>query len=111
MPSKALPVSRAFEGPLPAWPPHRPAPNSKPGPTSSRALVYAEGAYVATRWQEVYEAVLLYQLPGGFCVALTDDPETNEVQYLFAFEAGGEDDCLPDYAAFGKLPDWLPETE
>ena len=27
-------------------------------------LVYAEGAYVATRWQEVYEAVLLYQLPG-----------------------------------------------
>ena len=60
------------------------------------ALVYADGGYVATRWQEVYEAVLLYQLPGRFFVELTYDTETNEVQYLFAFEAGGEQDRLPD---------------
>jgi hypothetical protein len=71
------------------------------------ALVYAEGAYVATRWQEVYEALLLYQLPGGFFVELTYEMETNEVQYLFAFEAGGEQHRLPDYAMFVKLPDWI----
>ena len=35
------------------------------------ALVYAEGAYVATRWQEVYEAVLFYQMPDHFFVELT----------------------------------------
>ncbi|MDO7852970.1 hypothetical protein [Hymenobacter convexus] len=75
------------------------------------ALVYADGSYVATRWQEVYEAVLLYEMPGRFFVELTYDTETNEVQYLFAFEAGGEDDRLPDYAMFVKLPDWLPEAE
>ncbi|MBH8567311.1 hypothetical protein KB206_00330 [Microvirga sp. STS02] len=75
------------------------------------ALVYAEGAYVATRWQEVYEAVLLYQLPGGFFAELTYDTETNEVQYIFAFEAGGEHDRLPDYATFVKLPGWLPEVD
>ena len=46
------------------------------------------GAYVATRWQEVYEAVLLYRTPGEFFVELTHDTETNEVQYCFAFEAG-----------------------
>ena len=75
------------------------------------ALVYAEGAYVATRWQEVYEAVLLYQLPGNFFVELTYDTETNEVQYLFPFEAGSEDDRLADYAMFVKLPTWVPDTE
>lgn len=71
---------------------------------SQLALLYAEGAYVATRWQEVYEAVLLYQL-GDFFVELTYDTETNEVQYLFPFEAGSEDSRLADYAMFVKLPD------
>ncbi len=71
------------------------------------ALVYAEGAYVGTRWQEGYEAVLSYQMPGRFFVELTYDTGTNEVQYLFAFEAGGEDDRLPDYTLFVKLPDWM----
>jgi hypothetical protein len=75
------------------------------------ALVYADGAYVATRWQEVCEAVLLYQLPGGLFVELTYDTEANEVQHLFAFEASSEDDRLPDYAMFVKLPDWVPEAE
>ena len=32
------------------------------------ASVYATGAYVATRWQQVYEAVLLYQMPEGVFV-------------------------------------------
>ena len=75
------------------------------------ALVYAEGAYVATRWQEVYEAVLLYQLPGHLFVELTYDTETNEVQYLFPFEAGSENDRLADYAMFVKLPAWVPDAE
>jgi hypothetical protein len=78
---------------------------------SQLAYVYAEGAYLATREQEVYEAVLLYQMPSHFFVELTYDTETNEVQYLFPFEAGSADDRLPDYAMFVKLPDWLPETE
>jgi hypothetical protein len=59
------------------------------------ALVYAEGGYVATRWQKVYETVQLYQLPGRFFVELTYDTETNEVQYLAAFGADGEDDPWP----------------
>lgn len=75
------------------------------------ASVYATGAYVATRWQEVYEAVLLYQMPAGFFVELTHDTEANEVQYCFAFEAGSEDDRLADFAMFVQLPDWVPESE
>ena len=73
--------------------------------------MYAQGAYVATHWQEVYEVVLLYEkMPGRFFVELTYDTETNEVQYLFAFEAGGKDDWLSDYAMFVKLPDWVSEN-
>ncbi|MFC6225624.1 hypothetical protein ACFP2F_20425 [Hymenobacter artigasi] len=78
---------------------------------SQLAHVYAVGAYVATRWQEVYEAVLLYQMPGGFFVELTYDTESNEVQYCFPFETGSEDDRLADYAMFVKLPTWVPEVE
>ncbi|SFQ82145.1 hypothetical protein [Hymenobacter arizonensis] len=74
------------------------------------ALVYATGTYVARRWQEVHEAVLLYHLPDGFFVELTYDTDANEVQYLFAFEAGSEDDRLEDYAMFVQLPGWLPEA-
>ena len=61
------------------------------------AAVYATGTYLARRWQEVYEAVLLYQMPGRYFVELTYHVDTNEVQYLFAFEAGTEDDRLADY--------------
>ncbi|GAA3984617.1 hypothetical protein [Hymenobacter antarcticus] len=78
---------------------------------SQLASVYATGAYVATRWQEVYEAVLLYRMPGGFFVELTYDTETNEVQYCFAFEAGSDDDRLADYAMFVRLPNWVPQAE
>lgn len=63
------------------------------------------------RWQEVYESVLLYQLPGLFFLELTSDTETNEIQHLLSFEAGGEDGRLPDYAAFVKLPEWLSDVE
>jgi hypothetical protein len=75
------------------------------------AAVYEAGQYLATRWQEVNEAVLLYQLPGRFFVELTYDTDTNEAQYLFAFTAGSEDDRLEDYAMFVRLPAWLPEAE
>ena len=75
------------------------------------AAVYATGTYVARRWQEVHEAVLLYDMPGRFFVELTYDTDTNEVQYLFPSEAGSEDNRLTDYALFVQLPDWLPATE
>ena len=75
------------------------------------AAVYVTGTYVARRWQQVYEAVLLYQMPGRFFVELTYHVDTNEVQYLFPFEAGSEENRLTDYALFVQLPDWLPATE
>ena len=76
------------------------------------AAVYATGTYLARRWQEVvYEAVLLYELPGRFFVELNYHVDTNEVQYLFLFAAGSEDDRLADYALFVQLPGWLPAAE
>jgi hypothetical protein len=71
------------------------------------AYVYREGTYIARRWDDVHQAVLLYQLPGGFFVELNYDVEQNRVEFLFPFEAGGEDDRLGDYAMFVKLPDWI----
>jgi hypothetical protein len=79
--------------------------------TNVLANVYATGTYVARRWQEVYEAGLLYEMPGRFFVKLNYNVDTNEVQYLFPFEAGGEDDRLGDYAMFVQLSGWLPEAE
>ena len=75
------------------------------------AAVYATGTYVARRWQEVYEAVLLYEMPGRFFVELTYPVDTNEVRYLFPFEAGSADDRLEDGALFVQLPGWLPAAE
>jgi len=73
--------------------------------------VYQQGSFVATRWDDVHQAVLLYQLPDGFFVEVNYDVDKNEVEFCFAFEAGSEDDRLPDYAMFVKLPGWMPETE
>lgn len=75
------------------------------------ATVHATGSSIARRWDDVHQAVLLYQLPGGLFVELNYDVEHNEITHLFAFEAGSEDDRLEDYAMFVKLPDWLLETE
>jgi len=71
------------------------------------AYVYRGGTYIARRWGDVHQAVLLYQLPDGLFVELNYDVDQNEVTFLFPFEAGGEDDRLPDYAMFVKLPDWM----
>jgi len=35
------------------------------------AASYTAGTFVARRWQEVDEAVLLYRMPGGFFAELT----------------------------------------
>ena len=70
-----------------------------------------KATYLAQRWQEVYEAVLLYELPSRFFVELTYHVDTNEVQYLFPFAADSEDDRLADYALFVQLPSWLPAAE
>ena len=84
--------------------------NALPG-DRQLAAVCATGTYVARRWQQVHEAVLLYELPGRFFVELTYHVDTNEVQCLFPFAAGGEDDRLADYAPFVPLPGWLPAAE
>lgn len=75
------------------------------------ASVYAAGTHVARRWQEVHEAVLLYEMSGRFFVELTYHVDVNEVQYLFPFAAGNGDDRLEDYAMFVQLPGWLPAVE
>ena len=70
-----------------------------------------KATYLAQRWQEVYEAVLLYELPSRFFVELTYHVDTNEVQYLFPFAADSEDNRLADYALFVQLPGWLSAAE
>ncbi|WP_426062046.1 hypothetical protein [Hymenobacter sp. B1770] len=75
-----------------------------------QAYVYREGIYIARRWDDFHQAVNLYQMPDGFFVELNYDTDQNRVTHLFAFEAGSEDDRLPDYAMFVKLPDWLPDS-
>jgi hypothetical protein len=76
-----------------------------------RACVYREGTCIAGRWDDLHQHVILYRLPGGFVVELNYDVAKNDVTFLFPFEAGSEDDRLPDYAMFVKLPDWVSETE
>ena len=73
--------------------------------------VFETGTYIARRWDDVHQAVLLYQLPDGLFVELNYDVKQNRVNFLFPFEAGGEDNRLPDYAMFVKLTEWLPEVE
>ncbi|MBH8559006.1 hypothetical protein [Hymenobacter negativus] len=75
------------------------------------ATVHAVGNYLARRWDDVHQAVMLYQMPGGFFVELNYDVDQNKVTHLFAFEAGTENDRLEDYAMFVKLPDWLSNTD
>ena len=71
------------------------------------AYAYREGNYIARRCDDFHPAVHLYQLPGEFFVEVNYDVEENRVTHLFAFEPGSEDDRLPDYAMFVKLPDWM----
>lgn len=52
---------------------------------------------------------MLYQIPASFLFELNYDVNENEVTFLFPLEASGEDDRLPDYAMFVKLPDWMGE--
>jgi len=74
------------------------------------AAVYAAGTFVARRWQEADEAVLLYRMPGGFFAELTYDTTRHQVLYPGSF-GDDEPDKLEDYALFVRLPGWLPETE
>ena len=71
------------------------------------AYVQRRGHYIARRWDDVHQAVLLYHLPGGFFVEVNYDVDKNEVTFLYPFEAGSADDRLEDYAMFVKLPDDL----
>ena len=77
---------------------------------SQVAAVYATGAFVATRWQEVDEAVQLYEMPGGFFAELTYNTTLNQVlnQASFGYD---DKDKLEDYAMFVRLPDWLTRIE
>ncbi|GAB3721150.1 hypothetical protein GCM10027594_01430 [Hymenobacter agri] len=71
------------------------------------AYVYRVGTYLARRWDDFHRAALLYQMPDPFFVELAYDTKASVVEFCFAFEAGGEDDRLPDYAAFVQLPSWM----
>ena len=73
--------------------------------------VHRKGTYIARRWDDVHQAVMLYQVPAGFFVEVNYDVDKNQQEFGFAFEAGSEDDRLPDYAMFVKLPDWVPGAE
>ena len=44
-------------------------------------------------------------MTGRYSAELTYNTEANAILYLFAVEAGSEDDRLPDYAMFVQLPD------
>ena len=77
---------------------------------SQVAAVFAAGTFMATRWQEVDEAVHLYEMPGGFFAELTYNTTYNKVLYPASF-AANDKDKLEDYAMFVRLPDWLPGIE
>ena len=72
--------------------------------------VYAAGTFVAKRWQEVDEAVLMYRMPDHFFAELTFNTTTQQVLYPGSFSAD-DPDKLQNYALFVHLPEWLPETE
>ncbi|MBF9239786.1 hypothetical protein I2I05_20500 [Hymenobacter sp. BT683] len=74
------------------------------------AAVVAHGRYLARRWQEVDEAVHLYQMPSGFFAELTYNTTRNQI--LYAEHFGPEEaEKLTDYALFVHLPNWLLGTE
>jgi predicted metal-dependent phosphotriesterase family hydrolase len=75
------------------------------------AYVYCEGTYLARRWDDFHRAVNLYQMPDGFFAEVNYYTDTEETKFGFAFEAGSEEDRLPDYAMFVKLPAWVPDVE
>jgi hypothetical protein len=76
------------------------------------AYVYRVGTYLARRWDDFHRAVNhLYQLPDGFFAEVNYYTDTEETEFGFAFEAGSEEDRLPDYAMFVKLSGWMPDTE
>lgn len=77
---------------------------------SQMAAVFANGTFVATRWQEEHEAVQLYKMPSGFFAELTYNTTDNEVLYPGSFDAN-DPDRLEDYAMFVRLPNWMPEAE
>lgn len=61
------------------------------------AAVYAAGTFVARRWQEVDEAVLLYQMPVGFFTEPAYNTTRNEVLYTESFRPE-ESEKQEDYA-------------
>ncbi|UOQ53032.1 hypothetical protein [Hymenobacter cellulosivorans] len=64
------------------------------------AAIWAEGTFLATRWEEE-DAVNLYHLGTFFCEVYYD-PDTNELLRTRTFTSRT---CLEDYAAYIKLDD------
>ena len=54
---------------------------------------------------------MLRQTPNGLLVEFNYDVDKRDVTFLCPFEAGGDDNWLPDYAMFMKLPDLVPKVE
>ena len=58
------------------------------------AAVVAHGRYVARRWQEIDEAMHLYQMPGNFFAELTYNSTRNAILYAEGF--GPEESEKPE---------------
>lgn len=69
-------------------------------------LVWDEGSYLATRYEEE-DTVGLYHMQGGFFVELYYDNEVNKLcEHLTTF-TGEDADKLEDYACYVNLNDLL----
>ncbi|SET97667.1 hypothetical protein [Hymenobacter actinosclerus] len=64
-------------------------------------ILYAEGEFVANRYEEE-DAVNLYRLPGGFFVELFYDQHENQVVRLRTFTSSQQ---LEDYTPYIDLSD------
>lgn len=73
---------------------------------SQVAAVFATGTFIATRWQEVDEAVHLYDMSGEFFAELSYNTTLNQVLYPGSFDVN-DNDKLEDFAVFVRLPGWM----
>ena len=48
------------------------------------ATVHETGTYLATRWEDLNESVLLYHLPGGLFAELCYDTDANHIIHVLS---------------------------
>ena len=72
------------------------------------AAIYATGTYLATRWEDMNAAVMLYHLPGRVFAELCYDTVANAITDVRSFADGAQ---LEDYAHYLAMPEGLDELE